>query len=250
MHVSRETSIPDLTPEAFGDRLAECVSRPLDPAAVERLYIHFQELARWNQRLSLVGPGTAEEVVIRHFGESLAALPLLPDVSRETSQEGSGEPPVPQNGSSGPESTAGSPVLVDIGSGGGFPGLVLALALPDWEVFLVESRTRKLEFLRSVTRKAQRPVNLLADRFELPLPRSLPETVDCLTLRAVRLPEDVWQAASRKLRVGGRILIWCGVEEPAVPAGLKKVEEVPLTGSRSRRIVVWQAETNDRGANT
>ena len=45
--------------------------------ALDRLWLHYQELRRWNPTLSLVGPGTAGEIVERHYGEALAALPLL-----------------------------------------------------------------------------------------------------------------------------------------------------------------------------
>ena len=82
----------------------------LDARAEAALYAHYQELSRWNQRLSLIGPGTAGEIVARHYGEALAALPLVPS----SAQWG-----------------------LDIGSGAGFPGLVLAAARPGLKMTLV-----------------------------------------------------------------------------------------------------------------
>lgn len=270
MHVSRETLIPDLDPESFRSQISRVSPIGLDSATVARLYVHFSELRRWNQRLSLVGPGTALEVIERHFGESLAALRLLPSHFLENlSQlpEQLAESP-PSEGPTGglspnvsretwpPETSrletstiisksgirSDAPLtLVDVGSGGGFPGLVLALVLTDFDAYLVESRSKKLEFLRSAARKASRNLNLIGNRFDLPLPAELPQQIDLLTLRAVRLTDALWSAAVGRLSPRGRILVWCGVEEPLVPDGAEKADEIALEGSSSRRIVSWRA---------
>ncbi|HUF78495.1 MAG TPA: RsmG family class I SAM-dependent methyltransferase, partial [Thermoanaerobaculia bacterium] len=79
---------------------------PVVPATLAALYAHYQELRRWSPALSLIGPAAAGDVVERHYGESLAGVPLLP---------------------------AGARVLVDVGSGAGFPGFVLAAACPELE---------------------------------------------------------------------------------------------------------------------
>ena len=92
------------------------------------MHAHYEELARWNSVVSLVGPAFSGEIFERHYAESLAALPLLP---------------------------AGPFRLLDLGSGAGFPGLVLAAARPDCEVVLVEARERKWAFLQSAVRRAE-----------------------------------------------------------------------------------------------
>ena len=129
--------LPDLGQCEFEARLRDCSPVRLSTKSVERLWVHYRELARWNPTVSLVGPGTADEIVERHYGESLAAVPLLEPQWR---------------------------VVVDVGSGAGFPGIVLAAAVPSLEVILVESRERKCAFLETVARKAALPCVCLGDR--------------------------------------------------------------------------------------
>src|SRR3954452_3726764 len=108
--------LPRLSPEDFAATLAPLSPEPLGEPAVAALFSYYQELARWNEKLSLIGPGTAGEILARHFGESLAALPFL---------------------------SAAPLVGLDLGSGAGFPGLVLAAARPALTMTLVEARERK-----------------------------------------------------------------------------------------------------------
>jgi 16S rRNA (guanine527-N7)-methyltransferase len=84
-----------------------------------RLAAYRDLLLRWNATINLVSARTAAEIETRHIADSLQLLPLLP--------------------AAGP--------IADLGSGAGLPGLVLAAALPDREVHLVESDRRKAAFL-------------------------------------------------------------------------------------------------------
>ena len=90
-----------------------------DPARDARLAAYRDLLLRWNRTINLVGPATAADIDRRHITDSLQLLPLLP--------------------AEGP--------LADLGSGAGLPGLVLAAALPEREIHLVESDRRKAAFL-------------------------------------------------------------------------------------------------------
>ena len=205
--------LPEIPPAAFAGRLRALAPEPLGEAAVAALHAHYRELRRWSPRLSLIGPGTAEEILDRHYGESLAALPLL-------------APPTPD-----------AAPLVDAGTGAGFPGFVLAAARPDLAVVLVEARERKWAFLRAAAARAALPVACLNARVALPLPRELPERIGCVTARALRLPAAVLAALAGRLAAGGRILLWAGAEVPELPAGLEVRRSVRLPGSASRRIV-------------
>src|ERR1044072_5416860 len=120
-------ALPEIPLGAFAAAVRASAPEPLPPATVDRLHAHYEELRRWSARLSLIGPGTVAEVMERHFGESLAALPHLPEPAAS---------------------------LVDLGSGAGFPGLVLAAARPGWEVTLVEAQERKWAFLQAAARRA------------------------------------------------------------------------------------------------
>src|SRR5262245_62172854 len=136
-------SLPPLSREDFADELSRHSPGPLSGRTVDALHAHYQELSLWNRRMSLIGPGTAREIVARHYGESLAALPLLPADSR---------------------------VGLDLGSGAGFPGLVLAAARPGLEVTLVEAREKKWAFLLAAIRRASLPCTALNVRVGSPLP--------------------------------------------------------------------------------
>lgn len=136
-----------LTPEGFA-KLAT-VSRE----TLGRLQTYVALLTAWNRRINLVGANTIGDVWRRHILDSAQLMPLLP---------------------------AGTRVVVDIGSGAGLPGLVLAiLGVP--EVHLVESDQRKAAFLREAQRVTDAPVTIHGLRAE----RLVPIAADAIVARAV-----------------------------------------------------------------
>lgn len=105
---------------------------------LDRLTAYETVLRKWQPRINLVGPSTLPDLWRRHFLDSAQLFPLLPEATR---------------------------VLVDLGSGAGFPGLVLAiLGVP--EVHLVESDARKAAFLREAARVAGVTVTVHNKRIE------------------------------------------------------------------------------------
>lgn len=109
-----------------------------DPAAVDFMARHLDLLRRWQPRINLVGRSTLADPWRRHVLDSLQLMPLLP--------------------------TAAAPI-VDLGSGAGFPGMVLALAGAG-EVHLVESDSRKAAFLRQVKAETGAAATIHAVRAE------------------------------------------------------------------------------------
>ena len=108
-------------------RGAQALGVELPPAAVERLGGYFAELLQWSKKTNLVSTEAGEEEILdKHFLDSLALLPHL------------GEGPAH---------------LLDIGSGAGFPGLACAAARPELSVTLVEPRLKRTVFLGHVARK-------------------------------------------------------------------------------------------------
>ena len=99
-----------------------CVQRG-GPGVIERMERFIAMLAEENARQNLVSSASLEQVWVRHIADSLQ---LIDHVPRETSP------------------------WLDLGTGAGFPGLVIAIALPDTEVVMVESRKRRVEFLDNV----------------------------------------------------------------------------------------------------
>ncbi|HEX4964900.1 MAG TPA: RsmG family class I SAM-dependent methyltransferase [Thermoanaerobaculia bacterium] len=206
--------LPRLSLSEFTAGIAPLSPESLGEAAVAALYAYYQELARWNERLNLIGPGTAGEILARHFGESLAALPLLPPGAR---------------------------VGLDLGSGAGFPGLVLAAARPGLEMTLVEARERKWAFLLSAARRASLSCRCLNVRVQLPLPPGLPESLDVITSRALRLDPETWSVLGRRLGPEGRVLLWVGENDPDLPPDLVSCGGVKLAGSERRRILALRS---------
>ena len=200
-------SLPDLSLEVFSERLHGRLPA-LEAQVVERLYAHYQELARWNRKLSLIGPGTVGEVVERHYVESLLALRFLDDK--------------PLN-------------VLDIGSGAGFPGLILAAALPSWRLTLIESRQKKWAFLESAIRAMRLSARALNARVGGPLPAGFPDRVDMILLRAVAPSERLFESVRASVADQTRLLLWT-TDRPIVK-GFSAEREVPVPGTESRRIV-------------
>ncbi len=210
--------LPYLTEAQFRHRLFLASPHCTDPT-LATLYSHYSELRRWNRRLSLVGPGTANKVVERHYGESLAALPLIRPSDRS---------------------------LLDIGSGAGFPGLVLAAALPSVRVTLVEPRERKWAFLRTASRCCGLSSQCLNVRVGQPLPREFPSEIDVVTCRAVSLTGGLLESLLEALRKGSprfRFLLWCGARTPDLPDRCRVEQAIALAGSMRRRILEIQVAT-------
>jgi 16S rRNA (guanine527-N7)-methyltransferase len=123
--------------------------------------IYASELSRWQKAVNLVAAGTLGDVWHRHFADSAQLLALAPPDARR---------------------------WLDLGSGGGFPGLVLALLLAergDAHVTLVESDTRKAAFLREVARQTGAPVDILSMRIEMLPTHARLDAVDVVTARAL-----------------------------------------------------------------
>ena len=116
-----------LTDEASGK---DYVRRWADEAAMERLEVFARLLIDENQRQNLISKPSEQTLWVRHFADSAQ---LLEHVSRETLAKPIAEP------------------WLDLGTGAGFPGLVIAALHPNLPVVLVESRARRVEFLEHCT---------------------------------------------------------------------------------------------------
>ena len=107
---------------------------PLSPHLAAQLQAYLALLLRWNARINLTTVRDPEQVVTRHFGESLFAARLLRDAGAFTAQAGN------------------AATLADVGSGAGFPGIPTKLFVPEVELTLIESQNKKATFLREVIR--------------------------------------------------------------------------------------------------
>lgn len=148
-------------------------------------------LKQWQKAVQLVAPSTLESIWSRHFADSAQLWTLAPPNVR---------------------------TWIDLGSGAGFPGLVVALlacdagsTAPDLRMTLIESDTRKAAFLREVARQTGCPVDILGTRIELASTRDKVGTVEVVSARALapltelfRLALPFWQSTTLGLFLKGR----------------------------------------------
>ncbi|MDP3183556.1 MAG: 16S rRNA (guanine(527)-N(7))-methyltransferase RsmG [Desulfobaccales bacterium] len=110
---------PDTDPLNFLQQGAAALDLELSPPILEQFRLYLKELKLWNARVNLTGLKTDRDIIVRHFLDSLTVAPFL-----------------------GPAAS-----LADLGSGAGFPGLVLKILRPELALTLVEAREKKAAFL-------------------------------------------------------------------------------------------------------
>jgi 16S rRNA (guanine527-N7)-methyltransferase len=146
--------MPSLSESAIADLITPYLPDP--PATlILQLSTYLDLLLKWNARTNLTAIRDPEEIVRRHFGESLFVAGHL---------------------------DPGTITLLDFGSGAGFPGLPIALLRPDIQVTLAESQNKKATFLREAVRTLALPTEVWSGRVESMPPSRLFHTV---ALRAV-----------------------------------------------------------------
>ncbi len=143
---------------------------------LDRLDRYVATLLTWQQRINLIAPSTEPKIWTRHIVDSLQLLALAPQAR----------------------------TWVDLGSGGGFPGLAIGCALadmPEARVHLVESSTKKAAFLREAARIAGVPVEVHAVRIE-DFVENFSAPVDVVTARALAPLAELLAAAYPLLKTG------------------------------------------------
>ena len=199
----------------------------------ERISTYIDILLHWNARINLTAIRDRDEIVTRHFGESLfVACHLFPSVSSVS--------PVPSV-AKGFDLANRRPMtrVADLGSGAGFPGLPLKLWAPEIALTLIESNQKKAAFLREVTRALTlTDVNIHNDRAET-LPRF---TFDLVTVRAVERLSLALPVAAVLLAPMGRLALLISSHQfdqvrRSVPTLLWNVP-IPVPASESKVLAV------------
>jgi 16S rRNA (guanine527-N7)-methyltransferase len=211
-------------------------------------------LLRWNSRLNLTAIRDPEEIVTRHFGESLlAARHLFPG-----RQDHRGRAALQGRVAAQKEPGALAPVaddqrpatndhlsVADLGSGAGFPGVPLKLWAPDISLTLIESSHKKATFLRELARALTlTDINIQNVRAET-LP---PSSFDLVTLRAVERFDTVLPIAATLVKPSGRLALLIGSAQqdharnllpdwswqPSMPIPLSRARVVSVAHLQSR----------------
>lgn len=158
---------------------------------LDRFQIFEDLLVKWQKKINLVSASTLPQIWTRHFLDSAQLSDHI--------------------------STLGASVA-DIGSGAGFPGLVLALLRPDMKVTLIESDLRKSVFLREVATKTDTRVDLIQDRVE----GIAGLQVDYVTARACASLGKLLEWSKPLLKPNGQCLYLKGEKVPLELTGAQK----------------------------
>ncbi len=173
-----------------------------------QLATYLDLILKWNARTNLTAIRTPEEIVRRHFGESLFAGTHI--VKCKT--------------------------LLDFGSGAGFPGIPIQLLHPEIAVTLAESQGKKAAFLRETVRTLNLPTEIWAARVESMPPK---RQFDSVTLRAV---DDMDVAISEAaIRASHRIMLLTTSRQPVHPAigkDFQLSDSLPLPESKDGILLI------------
>jgi 16S rRNA (guanine527-N7)-methyltransferase len=198
---------------------AESLGVVLGPDSIERFAEYATLLETWADRTNLISCPHARELVDRHFLDSLILAEMVTHAD----------------------------IIVDLGSGAGFPGVPLAIAFPQKRVLLVEPRRRRASFLREVRRTIVANAEVLARRAEITSGEPT-AAGDVVVSRAVWSDATILDAAAPWTRVGGALLWVRGVDATAPAAehsGLlrwRRSKVYAIAGSHRGRVEVFERD--------
>jgi 16S rRNA (guanine527-N7)-methyltransferase len=208
---------------AAADRARALELTPVSRETLERLDRFVALLLEWQQRTHLIAPSTVPHLWTRHIADSLQLVEFAPKAG----------------------------VWIDFGSGGGFPGLVVACVLagsPGAHVHLIESHGKKAAFLREAQRLTAAPASVEAMRIE-EFVTTFEDPVDVVTARAVAPLKSLFPQALPLLGKSGAIALFPkgqhaelelseARESPVARAWAMDATLVPSRTDPSGRIVV------------
>lgn len=165
---------------------------------INAFIIYLSELKRWNKAYNLTGIKKDEDIVIKHFLDSLLYLKAMP---------------------------TGELRVADVGSGAGFPGIPIKIILPDIEMYLIEPTGKKSIFLRYIIRQLDfKKTEVLEKRIEeVNVHQELALPVDIAVTRALFGIKDFIKKASHIVKKGGTIILNKG---PKVKEELNMLRDV------------------------
>ena len=189
-------------------------------------------LVEYNKKFNLTAIKSDEEIYLKHFYDSLTLIKAY--------------------------SLNGNLKLLDIGTGAGFPGLVLKIFYPDLELTLLDSNHKKIAFLEVVIKELNlKNVTCINSRAEN-LPKTYREYFDIVTSRAVAHLRILLELSIPYLKVGGKLIAMKGLSEDEIKESAKILEKLdstivdtikfnlPIEGSnRSLVIVQKNKKTNE-----
>jgi len=221
-------SAADTARRARLQQAADQLGLHLNDQHLDRLMAYLGLLQRWNKVYNLTALRDPDEMLSHHLVDCLAVLPALRALAARRAGEAA---PVPLR-------------ILDVGSGGGLPGVVLAAIQPDWQVACVDTVAKKATFIRQVAAELRLPnlqglharVENLAPtdgRYDVITSRAFASLPDFTVLTRHLLTEQgVWMAMKGKLPAE---------EQAALPAEVQvfHVEQLQVPGLDAQRCLVW-----------
>lgn len=213
--------------EHFRQRLqlaGETLGIELSAGQTDALLAYLSQLQRWNKTYNLTALRDPEQMLVQHVFDSLAILPALCNILDKN--------------------TVQSKLIVDVGSGAGLPGTVLAIMQPDWQIHCVDAVEKKMAFVRQVSGVLALP-NLHAHHHRV---ESLPPfNADVVISRAFASLEDFATLAGRHVAATGQLLAMKGrrPEDEAdalfknTPWQVGHIESLSVPELNAQRCLVW-----------
>jgi 16S rRNA (guanine527-N7)-methyltransferase len=216
-----------MTSREFSDRVrrrAKKAAVQVSSVLLEQLEAYFRLLEAWNAKINLTAldlQRDPDKAVDRLLIEPLVAVRHM---------------------------DAGVAYAIDIGSGGGSPGIPMKLARPEVSFTLVEAKTRKCAFLREAGRHLKIDLRVETARYEVLLSRpEFHEAFDVVTMRAVRVEPRVLMSLQALLKPGGEFLLFRGpagaaVQSTATPLLVSRGTFTLVESLQSRLLVLRKRE--------
>ena len=143
-----------------------------DDVAIERMKTYMSEIMLFNPTYRLVGQEDEDEIMIRHFLDSASGVPFMRSLNKKS--------------------------IVDLGTGAGFPGIILAILMPEMHVTLAERMSRRVSFLRNVILRLnlknvdilQKDANGIDRKFDIVTSRAFHPVYDCIEYVHPLLEDD------------------------------------------------------------
>lgn len=166
-------------------RASAAFNVPLDETALERLDTYATMLVDYNSRVNLTAITEPEEIAVKHFADSLSVFAAAD---------------IPQGAA-----------CADVGTGAGFPGVVMLIARPDLKMTLVDSTGKKLRFIQDVLDAIGMSASVVHARAEeLGRDPAYREQFDFVTARAVAAMDTLCEYCLPLVRVGGTFIAMKG----------------------------------------
>lgn len=184
------------------------IGAPLSAHQVDKFVLYLSELKKWNKKINLTSLNEDQEIVVKHFLDSLTPLPYVPMGS----------------------------FIMDLGSGGGLPGIPMKIARPDIRIILLDATGKKVSFLNHMINilkfKNARALQQRAD--SKVFQEIMSGHLDVVVARAFGKMEKTLEVGAPYLKAGGKLIVmkgpnWKEEKQPKCePFGLELANVVEL----------------------